>query len=173
MPMKKFSIVGALTAIFFLAGAVARAQMSVSTVGVGPHGYDWLIGNWTCTNSMPTAMGGPASQTLAATRTTTGSVMFRVLGTGFDQTGYLAYAPKNKTWWVSFAYANGSYGGESTMQTGRKTIWTGSYFDAGSGQTIQIRDTYTMSGTSKYTDLSQYKSGAAWKSVYSGTCQKS
>jgi hypothetical protein len=32
--------------------------MSSSVVGAGPSGYDWLVGTWSCTNSMqPSKLG--------------------------------------------------------------------------------------------------------------------
>lgn len=153
--------------------AVILAQSSTSMVGSGAGGYDWLVGNWTCTNSMPSTIGGPATQTLVAQKTETGSIAFHVTGTNFDQSGYLSYGAPKSTWYAAFSYGNGSYGGESTMQSGNKTIWTGSFFDAASGKKMKIRDTYTMDGMSKYNDLSEYKAGQKWKSVYSGTCTKS
>ncbi|HVN69789.1 MAG TPA: hypothetical protein VMU38_09095 [Candidatus Binatia bacterium] len=151
----------------------AQSAMSASTLGVGPHGWDYYIGTWSCSNSMPSAMSGPATQTLTVSRSAAGSgLFFRVTGTGFDGSGFVTYAAPSKTWMNPASLANGSYSYESTTQTGKKTVWTGTMFDASTGKTMQIRDTYTLSPSS-YTDVTQYKSGAVWKTSYSATCTKS
>jgi hypothetical protein len=158
---------------------VTRAAQSQSTamspsMGVGAHGYDFLIGTWSCTSSTPSPMGGPASTTLTASRSNAGGAVF-VRGTGknFDSSSYVAYASKTKTWWSPSAFADGSYEFESTTGTGKKVVWSGSYFSAASGKTIQFRDTYTMLSPTKYTDLGQYQSAGTWKTQYNITCTKS
>ena len=171
----------AALALLAVAPSAGLAQSAMSTsatplimVGVGPHGYDWLIGTWSCTNSMPSPMGGPASQTLTVSRSTVGTSLYvRVSGTGLDASGFVAYVPKTKTWWNPNASSSGDSGSESSTQTGKKTVWTGSYFSAASGKTTSIRDTYTLLSTTKYTDLGQYQSGGAWKTSANTTCTKS
>lgn len=148
------------------------SMMSTASVGAGAHGYDWIIGSWTCHNAMPSEMGGPTTQTFAARRIATGAIMFRALGTGFDETGYVAYAANTRTWWAAYAYANGSYGGESTKDTGAKATWTGSMFDAASRRTITIRDLYTIETMNKYRDVTQIKAGLGWRTVFDGICTK-
>ncbi len=157
-----------------IAPSVAPAQSAMSTamLGVGPHGWDYYIGTWSCINSMPSAMTGPATQTLVISRSNApAALFFRVSGQGYDQSGYVAYVATTKTWLNPASYANGSYSFESTTQTGRKTVWTGTMFDAASGKTLQIRDTYTLSPRS-YTDVTQYKSGGTWKTSFNGTCTR-
>lgn len=173
--MKKllwFITVAALVA----APCAARAQstmMSSSMLGVGPHGWDYYVGTWTCSNSVPSAMSGPASQTLTVSRSHAGGLFFRVTAKSFDESGYVTYAMNTKTWWNPASYYDGSYSLETSTDTGKKNVWTGTYFNAASGKTMPIRDTYTMLSPTNYTDMTQLKSGAVWKTSYNGNCTKS
>lgn len=173
--MRKLLPLAMLAALAIAPGAVmAQPAMSASTLGIGPHGWDYYIGSWSCTNSVPSAMGGPASQALVISRGNAGTALyFRVTAQGFDGSGYVAYSAKTNTWSNPVAYADGSYSYESTSQTGKKTVWAGSYFNATSGATTQIRDTYDLLSASSYTDVTQIKSGAVWKTTYKGSCTKS
>jgi hypothetical protein len=141
--------------------------------GVGAHGYDWFVGTWSCKNDLPSGIGGPAGQTVTVARAANGGFFVRVAGAGFDRSGYVAYVAQTKTWWNPFAYPNGNYASESTTQTGKKTVWSGPYFDAASGKTVQVRDTYTVLGPESYTDVGQYQTNGTWKTGYSGACTKS
>jgi hypothetical protein len=152
------------------APCLAPAQ---STYGVGPHGWDYYIGTWTCANTMASSVSGPATATVTITASNAGApLFFRAKGDGFEQSGYVSYSPKTKVWSNPGAYADGSYSFESTNQTGRKTTWTGSYFNAASGTTVQERDTYTLN-PGQYTDLNQTKVGGAWKTTGNSICKKS
>jgi hypothetical protein len=151
--------------------AQAQSIMSTSMIGVGPHGYDWLIGTWTCTNSAPSAMAGPAIVTLRASRGSAGNaLLLRSTGTNFDSSGYLIYA--SNRWWSPSAFADGGHESESTVQIGNKAVWTGSYFSPASGKSMQVRDTYISPSLTKYTDLGEYQTGGTWKKLYSITCIK-
>jgi hypothetical protein len=151
----------------------ANATMTPSMVGVGPHGYDWLIGSWSCQKSMPTAMSGPAATTLTVTRGVNGTLPIHISGTNFDSLAYTVYDPKTKTWWNPSIYSSGDYSTESSAQTGVKTLWTGLYYHGSTGKSMQIRDTYTMVGMTKFSDLSQAQVGGVWKTQASTTCSKS
>jgi hypothetical protein len=156
--------------VFVPCTAQAQSIMSTSMIGVGAHGYDWLIGTWTCTNSAPSAMAGPAIVTLRASRGTAGSALIlRGTGKNFDSSGYLIYAPPR--WLNPSAFADGSHERESTLQIGNKVVWTGSYINA-SGTSMQVRDTYVSPSLTKYTDLGEYQTGGAWKKLYTITCTK-
>ena len=159
------------TALAPCAAAAASAPMSASAYGAGPHGYDWAIGTWSCTNSMPSPMGGPNTQTLTVTRTNGGAIFYHAVGQNFDNSWYNVYQPKTKSWVSPFILADGSYGTESTSQTGKKIVWIGMAVDA-SGKSMHIRDTNTISAT-KYADLGEYQSGGAWKEQYNVSCTKS
>jgi len=154
--------------------APAQSPTSASASGIGPHGWDYYIGTWTCTNSLPpSAESGPATVTLTISSSNAGApLFFRAKGEGFDESGYVSYSAKTKTWSNPGAYADGSYSFESTKQTGRKTTWSGSYYNAAAGTTVQLRDTYTLS-TGRYTDLTQINSGSGWKTTANSTCIKS
>ncbi len=159
-----------------VAPCAAQAQptaWSASMVGVGPHGYDWAIGRWSCTNSMPSPMGGPSTSTSTVTASNGGGVFFRNTGKNFDNSYYAVYGSKTKAWLSPFIFADGSYGSESTTQTGKKIVWTGSVLDAASGKTMQVRDTDVMLSATKYTDLGESQSGGIWKAQYNLTCTKS
>jgi hypothetical protein len=152
--------------------ALPQSSMMSTQIGVGPHGYDFAIGTWSCTNSMPSAMSGPATTTLTLARSPQGSLMFHSTGGNFDSVGYVAYNAKTKTWWNPGSVGDGSYSIESTMQSGPKSVWTGTFFNAATRKTTPIRDTYNFSAT-KYTDITQVQAGGAWKTVANIACTKS
>jgi hypothetical protein len=158
---------------FALAACVTATQTPAAAAGTGAHALDWFVGSWTCKNSLPSVMGGPATQTVTVARSAAGSgLSVRIDGNGFERSGYIAYVPSTKTWWNPFAYPNGNYASESTTETGKKTVWNGPYFDAATGQTMQVRDTYTMTGATSYTDTGEYQSGGTWHTGYNGACTK-
>ncbi|HTU81531.1 MAG TPA: hypothetical protein VMF61_05350 [Candidatus Acidoferrales bacterium] len=173
MSMRQFLSILAV-AVVALAPCAARSQTSAmaSNIGVGPHGYDFAIGTWSCTNAAPSGMSGPATSTLTLARNAQGSLTFHSTGAGFDTSGYVAYNSKSKMWWNPAAFGDGSYSVESTRQKGSRTVWTGTFFDASTRTTTTIRDTYSFSPT-KYTDLGQMQSGGGWKTVSNLTCTKS
>ncbi|MBV8639729.1 MAG: hypothetical protein JO322_16735 [Candidatus Eremiobacteraeota bacterium] len=170
--MKKFLFSIVLTT-FVLApcAAISQTAMSPSTVGVGPSGFDWAVGTWACTNSMPSPMGGPATQTLTVTKTNGGAIMYHAVGANFDNTWYNVYVPATKSWKSPFIINDGTYGTESTTQTGATIVWNGSATDP-TGKTLQVRDTNTLT-TTKYTDLGEVQSGGVWKPQYKMSCTKS
>lgn len=116
-------------------------------------------------------MGGPSSQTLTVTKTSAGALMYHATAPNFDNVWYNVYKPNSKSWVSPFILADGSFGTESTSQTGPKIVWIGTATDPG-GNKMQIRDTNTFDG-SKYSDLGEYQSGGAWKPQYNMTCTKS
>jgi hypothetical protein len=152
--------------------AQSASAMSVGNVGMGPHGYDFLIGSWSCKNKMPSTMGGPATTTAVIAHSANGTLSFHATAAGFDAMGYIVYAPKTKTWWNPSAASNGSYGAESTHQTGKKTVWSGPFVDPSSRKTVQVRDTYTFESGTTYTDLYQVERGGTWKTEGDSTCSK-
>jgi hypothetical protein len=158
------------TALAAAVPCAAQSQTTPAGFGVGPHGFDSFIGTWSCTNSLPSAMGGPNHQTLTVTRTATGALMYHSTGVHFDNTWYDVYVPKTKTWWSPFIVADGSYGTESTTQTGRKIVWVGTAVGP-SGSTMQIRDT-NVNSANTYSDLGEYKSGGSWKAQYDVSCTR-
>jgi hypothetical protein len=170
--MKKFLSL-AMLAMLVLAPSAARTQTSTNMIGVGPHGYDFLIGSWTCTNTTPTPMAGPSVSKFTASRSNQGSsLVIRTSGKNFDSTSYLTYVPAAKTWWTPSAFADGSYETESTTQSGKKVVFSGSYFNAASGKTTQVRDTFVQPSIATYTDLGEYQAGGVWKKQYNITCTK-
>lgn len=140
--------------------------------GNGAHGYDWLIGTWTCKNAAAATIGGPATQTVTF-RKAAGGIGVSVTGSGFERSGYVAYDAAHATWWRPFSYPNGNHYVESTTQTGKKTVWTGPYTDVASGATFMVRDTFTVESPTQYTDVGEFQSGNAWKVGYDGVCTKS
>jgi hypothetical protein len=171
--MKHFLFVAsAMIAVF--APAVAYPQTtSAPSYGVGPNGYDWLVGTWSCTNSMPpTPDGGPVHTTLTVSKTNGGDIFLRTTGTNFDVASYNIYMPSKKMWLSPFILTDGSYGSESTSQTGTKVVWVGTAHDGPSGKLMSTRDTYANSAN-KYTDLGENRIGGVWKAIYNITCTKS
>lgn len=168
--MKRFLLSAIALALSLVPAAVHSQAMSSSAIGAGPTGYDWAVGTWSCTNTMPSAMGGPSTQTLTVTKTNSGAVMYHATGANFDNTWYNVYMPATKSWTSPFILADGTYGTESTSQTGAKIVWTGTATDA-TGKSMPVRDTNVIS-SSKYTDLGEYQSGGSWKPQYRVSCTK-
>lgn len=153
--------------------ALADAPMSVSAVGAGAHGYDWMVGTWSCANTMrPSELGALASTTLTATKVKDGGVIVRTASPNGDVTSYYAYLPKTKTWYTPFADSGGKYGSETTQETGKTILWVGTFYDT-DGTATPIRDTFTMLSMTKQLDVSEAKVGGAWKVTAKTTCTKS
>lgn len=153
--------------------APAETPMSVSGVGVGSHGYDWMIGTWSCTNPMhPSELGALASTTITATKVKDGNVMVRTASPNGDVTSYYAYLPRTKTWYSPYADSGGKYGTETTQETGKTIHWIGTFYDT-DGTVTPIRDTFTMLSMTKQVDLSEAKAGGVWKVMAKTTCVKS
>jgi hypothetical protein len=171
--MKRLVILAALGLLIVGRGAALADSPAMSTgmVASGPHGYDWLVGTWSCVNSIPSPMGGPATTSLIAARGPAGALSIHVTATNFELFAFLKYVPSTKTWLNPGVYANGDYSTESTQQSGKVTRYTGTYYPA-AGATVPIRDTYTMLSMSKQFDLSEARMGGAWKAVAKITCMK-
>ncbi len=148
------------------------ATMPVSQVGAGPHGYDFMIGTWSCTNAVPSRIGGPATARFTISRSANGTLFVRSSAANYDAASYVVYSPATKTWWSPTAYGDGSYNIESTRQTGAKTVWTGTLFDPASGKSSPIRDTYTFPNATTQTDITQVQAGGTWKTEANSTCTK-
>jgi hypothetical protein len=169
--MKRFYCSMVLIALAVAPGAAQSQMMSASMYGLGPHGFDWVVGTWSCTNTMPSPMGGPARTTLRVIRTSSGAIFYRSIGTGFDNSWYNVYSAKTKSWTSPFIVSDGSYGTETTSQTGRTIVWTGMAYDA-SGKMMRIRDT-NVNSPKRYSDLGEVWSGGTWKTQYNVTCVRS
>jgi hypothetical protein len=154
-----------------LAALLVAAIMPASS-GTGAHGYDWLVGTWTCKNDHPTTIGGPANQKDVVALANGGGLFEHVTWSGYERSGYIGYLPSTKTWFKQISYPNGDYYRESTTQTGKTTVWSGPYTVAATGATMQVRDTYTIASESELSDVGEYQSGGVWKTGYSGTCTK-
>ena len=150
----------------------AQGSMSMAAVGAGPHGYDWMVGTWSCTNTMRASMlGGLPSTTLTITKVSDGNLMIRTTSPNGDVTAYNSYSAKTRTWYSPFADSGGNYGTESTQQSGRTIRWVGSFYPI-SGAMTPIRDTFTMLSMTKEYDLSEARVNGAWKAVAKTTCTK-
>jgi hypothetical protein len=171
--IRKFVLLAAFAA---LATATARSQPTLSDamVNVGPHGLDWSIGTWSCVNRMPSPAADPnTTSILKVTKTGAGTALLnRETAKGFDLSAYSAYMPKTKRWFNPIAFADGSYQIESTTDTGKTTVWSGTYFNAASGTTTRVRDTFVTWLPAKFTDLGESLSSGTWKKQYFITCTK-
>lgn len=153
--------------------APALAATSISDVGVGPHGYDYMVGTWSCTNSMqPTELGALASTTMTAAKVKDGNIMIRTASPNGYVTSYNAYLAKTKTWYAPYADSGGKYGTETTQGTGKTIVWVGTFYDT-DGSVTPIRDTFTTLSMTKQLDVSEAKTGGAWKVTAKTTCTKS
>jgi hypothetical protein len=172
--MKRFILAAAVSAVAFLPiFASGAADTSMSAVGAGANGYDWLVGTWTCTNTMAASrLGSLPSTPATVTKLRDGNILVRTMSPNGDVTAYYAYLPKTKVWYSPFADSSGYYGYESSAQSG-KTIQFSGMFYMTSGAPVPIRDTYTMLSMRKYYDLSEAKVAGAWKATAKSTCTKS
>lgn len=153
--------------------ALGQMSSSMSSVGAGPSGYDYLVGNWSCNNTMtPSKLGALQSSTFSATKTKDGNIAIRSSSPNGDVSAYNSYAPKTKMWYSPFADSGGNYGYESTQQSGKTIVWTGTFYQT-DGSATPIRDTFTMLSITKSYDLSEAKVSGAWKAVAKTTCTKS
>ncbi len=153
--------------------AFGYPMMSASTVGAGPHGYDWMVGTWSCTNPMQASeLGALSSTTITATKVKDGGIIVRTASPNGDVTSYYAYLPSTKTWYTPFADSGGKYGTETTKETGKTIHWIGTFNDT-NGSVTPIRDTFTMLSMTKQVDLSEAKMGGVWKVTAKTTCTKS
>lgn len=174
--MKRWSLAFAAAFSVLLGSALAQAAsapMSSSAVGAGPNGYDWLVGTWSCKNSMqPSKLGALSSTSLTASKLKDGSITLHTSSPNGDVTVYYAYVPGTRSWYSPFVDSGGNYGYESTQQTGKTVLWTGTFYLT-NGSSTPIRDTYTMLGMTKQYDLSEAKVGGSWKTVAKTTCTRS
>lgn len=167
----------ALVALLAAAPSAAQSQTAMSavpTMGSGPHGYDFLIGTWSCVNGAEyTPISGPRSTTERFTLSgQNGAIFIRTTGNNFDVSGYIAYNARTRTWSNPVAYADGSNSTETSKAGGSKTVWYGTYSDFITGKSTDIRDTYTLTARGRFTDLGESKSGPFWKKTYFTTCTK-
>lgn len=163
-----------LAAALIPCAVIAQPMGAGPMMGVGAHGYDFLVGTWTCTNSNPNAMTGPATSTMTASAAAAhGAIAIHLTGSNFDGYNFISYNPQTHVWSSPAAFADGTYGIETTLQTGTKVQWAGTALDPTSGKMIQIRDTYTMSNVTTYSDLSEADMGDGWKHLATYTCTKS
>jgi hypothetical protein len=169
--MKNLAILGVLALAIAPGAGLAQSTM---TMGEGIHGYDFLIGSWTCTNSNPGPMTGPASASIVGTAAGAhNAIALRFTGTGLDSSSYISYDPKSNVWSSPAASADGTWAVETTKESGAKVTWSGSGPDPTSGKTVQFRDTFTRPAADTYVDLSELNTGGGWKSIATFTCTKS
>lgn len=118
-----------------------------------------------------TPTGGPSNQTENVSRTSGGAILYHFTGNNYDSSAYNVYVPTKKMWVSPLSLADGTYGTESTTQSGKKIVWTGTAVDAAS-KTTQIRDTIVY-GSTQYSDLGESLLAGAWKTQYKLTCTRS
>jgi hypothetical protein len=196
---KLLALAGLLCVITTHVPAVADpTPMSLDMIGVGPHGYDLLIGHWKCAGSMTS----PSGQSIHLTSTSSieyrgeadGSISWVALGSGTHvglkaisdttfrwppeshewspQTGGLRYTAETQKWSISYANHDGISGEESTRDTGQEAVWTGSELSI-EGSPTHIRDTMAFSSPTSYVDKSEYQLGRSWLIWGNVTCSKS
>jgi len=173
----------AVTAIICILGPLPAAgdptPMPLTMIGVGPRGYDVLIGRWKCADSetLPSGLvARPFSVDVFYRTEPDGSISWVEGGSGVllgpkrttnengpissapitesikrTRTGGLRYAAERQEWSISYAVPSGATGEESTRDTGEKAVWTGSAVSA-EGSPTDIRDTITFSSPSSYVE---------------------
>lgn len=169
---RRLALLAAAFTVVAAASPLFAASVTPAAIGVGPNGYDFLIGTWSCRNSAPSTMEGPSQTTVTIARSAGGTLSVHVAAENFDAMGYIVYAIESKTWWNPSMLADGGYGTESSRQTGRRTVWTGSFTDPPAGKPVQVRDTYTFLNATTYTDLYQAYVNGTWKTEGNSTCRK-
>lgn len=168
--MKRIFAFITLTALVILP-SVARAQTNPA-FGEGPNGYDYQVGTWSCVNSMAASpMGAPAQMTVAISKAN-GAIVNHNSSSTVDFTSYSVYDEKKKMWLSPISGSDGTYGSESTAQTGKTVVWTGSTYFPTLGKMLPTRDTYTNEAA-KFVDVGETQIDGTWKTEYSVTCTKS
>lgn len=161
-------------AALVVAPGITGAQSSRSVIGTGPHAYDWVIGTWSCTNTMPSGKAAPASQVTGTRSDTTNSIVLHFTGKDSDQYAFLSYEAPSRTWWFSSALPGGDMANESSTMAGKETVvFHGSYFNASKGTHFHIGDTVTLYSATKYTDQSADDSKGSMRTSNTSTCTKS
>ena len=119
---------------------------------------------------MPTAQMA-AHSTVTITKTNSGAILFHHVGPNFDSVWYDVYVPAKKMWASPSSADDGSYTNESTSQTGKTVVWSGSTYYPSSGKTFEWRDTF-VNGAEKFSYVGEQRSGGTWQKQYAQTCTK-
>jgi hypothetical protein len=124
--MKWFCSLSVLVTIAFVP-CVVRADptpMPLDQIGVGPHGYDFMIGRWRCTyTSNVDKYSG--HMFIYAHRSSLNDAVELDWQSPFVQTvEYLQFDPSTATWFGTIALKSGQ-GVVSTSDAGSKSVWTG------------------------------------------------
>lgn len=182
-----------------LRAAADPTPMPLTMIGVGPHGYDFLVGHWKCVGNITLPSGQVVRQISiddSYRAGAGGSISLDESGSGvligreqtdkngptdsapttesikYTRTGRLRYAAETQKWSMTFAVPTGAIGQESTRDTGENAVWTGSEVRA-DGSPFNIRDTVMFSGPSSYVDKSELQVGQTWLVLGNVTCSKS
>jgi hypothetical protein len=157
--------------------------MPTTMIGVGSHGYDFLIGHWNCTNSTTSPLGGSRAPFGLPNAPPAFSVVYRaevdgslswvlsVNSTPNQSVGELRYASGARTWSLSYTFPSGGYGEQMTHDTGQKIVWTGAEWDANK-RMMNSRDTWTFSSSTILNDLGEYQADRTWFATARITCTK-
>ena len=153
--------------------AATSTLISLSTIGVGAHGYDFLIGHWDCTNSAPYSIYDPLRFSLTyGPAGTDGTLLGVQRATGYGEVELLlVYADDLRAWVRSYSSADGSHGKEASQDTGPKIVWIGSEVNSETGAT-NSRETWTFQSLAEYNDLSEDQFKGKWKVTGNVNCRK-
>ena len=183
----------ALAGLLCIVGAVPAdadpTPMPLDQIGVGPNGYDFMLGFWKCANTRYSSPGVTFNRYIRVTRShLSGSIVLDwESGDGHVVLPW-SYDEKSRTWSEHYIEDQTSdlpieapirpnpmmprYFEESTTDTGPKSVWTGSSALAQFGHT-PIRETWTFTNLSELDDLTEVKVKDSWTAIDDDHCMKS
>jgi len=165
-------------------GAVpAAAQptpMPLDMIGVGPHGYDFMIGRWDCTEAAAMLGKRPVAWAMKVQMVGDGSLLQVMSSNGFGiWVQPLRYISETKTWSISEANEGGNIiYSQTTQDTGQKTLWIGWELSGSQDippHKIYARDTWTFPSLDEFLDATERQTGArgTWEAWQNSTCKRS
>jgi len=156
--------------------------MPLTMIGVGPHGYDFMVGHWECSETGRWSGKQPQAWELKVQRVGDGSLLQLASFKGFAgiQVQPLKYISETKTWSISEANNLGDVVfSETSQDMGQKTTWVGWELLSDSRDTlshkIHDQDTLTYLSLDEFNDVTEQQTGArgTWETSEDSTCQRS
>ena len=154
--------------------------MPLDMIGVGPRGYDFMVGRWECAESAWYLGKQPAAWEMKVQVVRDGRLLQIMSANGRGiLVAPMEYSSETKTWSISETNKYGdTVSSQTTQDTGQKTLWVGwELSDERDNQSYKIheRDTLTFLSLDEFRDIAERPtgSGGTWETIQSDTCQRS
>jgi len=177
-----------LACLLMLATAVALADETpsqLSTIGVGPNGFDFMIGTWKCEGTIIEGTQPFRFYIYAKRSGLTNSIVLDWDSHGNRLVDSLNYDPSAKTWHskyrtsVNNAYQLQGSGTtditvetQSTSDTGPRIVWPGLRYPRYYGAKTPIRETWTFATPEQFDYLFETEKHGSWIVFDKATCAK-